>query len=291
MLGGLRLGRVHRLVANNDGLEVISSLIDSLDKLGSKQHVSDLCALAHNRGPNRQLGMVASRSQRQIVALIAHALHDILVHNGKDKSVKSAVGDLLRVALAVGGSKLGLTAIEDVCGSLDALCGRSKALEEQGKHGFAQPHKGAKTLVESQLDVDKGDVLASGRICLELVGLLLLDHAVHRGSHALSWNRVANLDKLVAKDGRVGLHPCLCLLPVGPGTPDVDDDEKEEEGQDVHLQLEVIYRCALPHAVPCRVWSAGAHGCRSCLCRAGDGSEVWIGSWRGLRSARIVGEV
>lgn len=87
----------------------------------------------------------------------------------------------------------------------------------------------------------------------------------------------------------MGLDPALGLVAIPLCTPNVDDDESEEEGQDVQLQLEVFYGGALPHAVPCRVWAlANRTGGRGLVGSIGEGRD---GSWLGFRSARIVGEV
>src|ERR1044072_3151881 len=95
MLFDLRPGGVDGLVADDDGLEVVSCVVHSFDKLRGEQHIRNFSALTHDRGPNRQLGVVARGSQRQVVALLAHALHDVLVYNCEDEAIEGAVGDLL----------------------------------------------------------------------------------------------------------------------------------------------------------------------------------------------------
>lgn len=292
MLGDLRPGSVDGLVADDDGLEVVSSVVDSLDELGCEQHIGNLSALTHDSNPDRQLGVVARASQRQVVALVAHALHDILVYNCEDEAIERAVGDLLRVGLAVRRREFGLPAIEDVSGSLETLARCRETFEEQGKHALSQPHEGVGALVEAQLEVDESNVLASGRVCLVLVGLLLLEHAVHICNRSLSvWARVADLGKLLGQDRGVSLHPCLGLAAIALGAPEVNRDESDEEGQDVHLQLEVVHGGALPYPVPCCVGSVVTETCRSGLRCTGTGREGRDGSGCGLRSTCVVGEV
>lgn len=102
---------------------------------------------------------------------------------------------------------------------------------------------------------------------------------------------MTDLGELLGQDRGVGLHPRPGLAAVALGAPEVDRDESEEKGQDVHLQLEVIHACALPHTVPCRVWAAVAQSCGGSLRRAGTGREGRDGSGCGLRSTCVVGEV
>jgi hypothetical protein len=68
-------------------------------------------------------------------------------------------------------------------------------------------------------------------------------------------------------------------------------DEQDQEGQNVHLQLEVVHGCALPHAVPCRVRTRANAACR--LCHIGGVGKGARGYGRGcwVRSACVVGEV
>jgi hypothetical protein len=215
--------------------------------------------------------MVAGGGQRQIVAVVAEALHDVLVHNSEDEAIVGAVGDLLGICLAVYRGDLGLLAIEHVRSSLEALLRGREALEEERQNVLAESEEGVEALGESQLEVDEGDVLAAGSVGGVLVGLLLAEDVLELGglgqgagevvvtdtARACGGLEVADLDELVLQDRDVCLGPVAGLAAVALGAPDVECDDGDQERQDVHLQLEVLGRRALPHAVPCRVRAAG----------------------------------
>jgi len=161
-----------------------------------------------------------------------------------------------------------------------------------GEGRITKPCERVEALVEGQLEVDKGDVLASGSVCLVLVGLLLLEQAVHVCNLSFSaWARMTDLGELLGQDRGVSLHPCLGLAAVALGAPEVDRDESNEEWQDVHLQLEVVHGGALPHSVLCCIGPVVAEACRSGLRCTGTGREGRDGSGCGLRSTCVVGEV
>lgn len=77
---------------------------------------------------------------------------------------------------------------------------------------------------------------------------------------------------------------------VAARTPKMDGYNDEDEGQDIELELEVVYSGALPDAIPCRVRSLaeGRRGC--CRCGARSGSERGQGR-RGIWCTCVVGEV
>lgn len=230
-----RLWLVNGLVGDDQRLEVVAGVVDSLDQLRGKNSVGDLGALAHDGGPDGELGVVASGGQRDVVAVLTHALHHVLVHNRENETVEGAVGHLLRIARSVRWRVLGLVAVENVRGSLDALGGDREALEEQGDHVLGEQHEGVVALDQAHLEVDEGDILASSRVRLVLVRLLLLQDVVRHFSQL-----VPDLGELLLQYGRVCLGPGFRLSPVGARAPDVDEDQGEEEGQNVHLQLEVF---------------------------------------------------
>ena len=225
------------------------------------------------------------------------------MHDGEDEAVEGAVGDLLGVCLAVYRSDLGLLAVEHVRGGLEALLRGREAVEEERQDVFTNHQHGVEALGEGQLEVDEGDVLAAGSVGGVLVGLLLAEDVLElRGlgqgagevvlantAGALGGLEVADLDELLLQDGDVRLGPVAGLATVALGAPDVDDDDREEEGQDVHLQLEVVERRALPHAVPCRVRAASNASRSGGRHRRGDQRGVVYRRWVGR--ARIVGEV
>lgn len=224
------------------------------------------------------------------------------MHDGEDEAVEGAVGDLLRIRLAVHRGDLGLLAVEHIGSSLEALLRGREALEEQRQKVLADAQEGVEALGEGQLEVDKGSVLAAGRVGGELVGLLLAEHVLELGSlgqrageiliaHAVGARgglEIANLDELVLQDGDMRSGPAARLAAVALGAPDVDDDNGQQEGQDVHLQLEVVERGALPHAVPCRV-RATSNASGSGWHRRGGERGVVYRRWVGRTG--IVGEV
>lgn len=84
-------------------------------------------------------------------------------------------------------------------------------------------------------------------------------------------------------------RPGFCFGAVGARAPDVHEDDGEEEGQDVHFQLEVGGRGALPHAVPCCVGPRGeGAGLLGEVCGVGEGGD---GGGGGVGRAGVVGEV
>ena len=155
--GGLRLGLVHGLVGDDQGLEGVAGVVDGLDELGGQQGLGDLCALAHDGGPDGELGVVAGGGQGEVVAVVAQALHHVLVDDGEDKAVEGAVGHLLGVGLAVDGGDLGLLAVEDVGGGLETLLLGRPAVEEERQDGLSNLQHGVEALGEGELEVDEGD--------------------------------------------------------------------------------------------------------------------------------------
>jgi hypothetical protein len=284
----LRLGLVNRLVSDNERLKCVTGIVDGLDKFRGKNRVGDFGTLAHDSGPDGELGVIACAGQGDIVAVLAHTLHDILVDNGKDEAVEGAVGHLLRVARAVVRSMFGLVSIEHVGGRLEALRRDGEALEEQGDHVLAKEHEGVVALDERHLEVNKGNVLAARRVRLVLVGLLLAEDVVCGGPLSVL---VADLGELLLQDGRVCLGPGLCLASVGACAPEMDSDEQNQEGQNVHFQLEVVHRRALPDAVPCRVRSRADAASRLCHKRGIGKGARGNGCGCRVRSTCVVGKV
>jgi hypothetical protein len=305
VFGDLRLGLVDGLVGDDQGLEGVAGVVDGLDELGGQQGLGDLWALAHDGGPDGELGVVAGHGQGEVVAVVAQALHHVLVDDGEDEAVKGAVGHLLGVGLAVDGGDLGLLAVEDVRGGLEALLRGRPAVEEERQDGLSNLQHGVEALGKGELEVDEGSVLAAGGVGRVLVSLLLahdilelrglgqgasevvLPNAARAGGRL----EVADLDELLLQDWHVGLCPAARLAAVLLGAPDVEGDDGEQERQDVHLYAEVLERGALPHAVPLGVRElAAVEACR----RGGHGrgrQRRGMVDWDRVGRARIVSEV
>lgn len=276
-----------------------------LDELRGQKGVGDLCALAHDGSPDGKLCVVAGSGQREVVAVVAQALHDVLVNDSEDEAIKGAVRDLLGVCLAVDRSDLGFLTVEDVRGGLEALLGSWPAIEKQREGALTNAEEGVEALSERKLEVDEGDVLAASSVGGVLVRLLLahdileLRGVLKGASQVLFANtartigrlEVANLNELLLQDRNVALGPGTSLAAVALGTPEVDNNDGEEERQDVHLHLEVIERGALPHAVPLGVGELAACEARR---RGGDRRGCQRGGMvyrRGVGCARVVSEV
>jgi hypothetical protein len=167
---------VHGLVRDDEGLEAVSGIVNGLDELGRQDGVGHLGVLAHDGGPDGELGVVAGGGQGEVVAVVAHALHHVLVDDGEDEAVEGAVGDLLGVALAKSRGNRRLAAVKGVRSGFHALGGGGHALEEQAEHLLAKVHERVVALGEGELEVDKGHVLATRGICRVRIGRLFAQH-------------------------------------------------------------------------------------------------------------------
>lgn len=253
------LGGIDRLVSDNQSLEVLAGISDGLDKLRSKHGLSDLGALAHDSGPVGKLGVVLGSGQRDIVALLTKAPHLVLVHNGENETI---VGRIL--ASGCRGKKSLLLAIEGVSGGLNPLARVGHAVREESHGGLAEPREGVVALVQSDLDVQPGDVLPSGTVSDVLALALLLQHVLGNlgaareretfllgiGHASILAGVETNAGVLAVKHGQVGGSPFLRAGAVGAGADNVDQDDDEDHGNDNELLVEVRKSRALPNAVP-----------------------------------------
>jgi hypothetical protein len=85
------LGSVNGLVGDDQCLEILASVRNSLDKFWGEHCLGDLSALAHHGGPVGKLGVVLGSGQRDIVALVAKTPHLVLVHDSKNETVVSRI--------------------------------------------------------------------------------------------------------------------------------------------------------------------------------------------------------
>lgn len=242
------LGGVDGLVGDDQSLEVLAGISDSLDKLRSKHGLGDLGALAHDGSPVRKLGVILGSGQRDIVALVTKTSHLVLVHNGENETI---VGGIL--ASGRRGKKSLLLAIEGVRGGLNPLARIRHAVGEESHGGLAEPRKGVVALVQSDLDVQPGDVLSSGAVSDVLALALLLQHvlgnlsaASQRETFLLGVGHASilagvetNACVLAVEHGQVSGGPFLRAGAVGASANDVDQDDDENHGDDNELLVEV----------------------------------------------------
>lgn len=282
------LGGIDRLVGNDQCLEVLTGIRDSLDKFGSKHCLGDLGALAHDGGPVRKLGVVLGSGQRNVVALVTKAPHLVLVHNSKDETIVGGV-----FASGRGGKQSLLLAVEAVRGGLDPLNGIGHAVGEEGHGSLAEPRKGVVALVQGDLDVQPRDVLPSSAVSDVLALALLLQHIL--GNLSATRQREAlllgighasilavvetNACVLAIEHGQVSGSPFLRASAVCAGADDVDKDNDQDHGNDNKLLVEVGETRALPNAVP--------RGVRAVRIQVRGGSLGGSCSARGDRRCRV----
>ena len=167
------LGGINGLVSDDQSLEILTSISDSLDQIRCEHGLGDLGALAHDSGPVGELGVVLGRGQGDVVALVTEGPHLVLVDNGKDESI---VGRVL--ASGSGREESLLLAIEAVGSGLNPLGRRGHAVGEEGHGSLAEPRERVVTLVQRDPDVQPRDVLSSGAVGDVLALALLLQHVL-----------------------------------------------------------------------------------------------------------------
>lgn len=297
------LRSIDRLVGDDQSLEVLAGIRDSLDKFGSKHGLSDLGALAHDSGPVGKLGVVLGSGQRDIVALVTKAPHLVLVHNSEDEAI---VGRVL--ASGRGGKKSLLLAVKAVRSGLNPLNGIRHAVGEESHGSLAEPRKGVVTLVQGDLDVQPRDVLPSGAVSDVLALALLLQHilgnlsaARQREAFLLGVGHAsilavveANACVLAIEHGQVSGSPFLRASAVCAGANDVDEDDDQDHRNDNELLVEVRETRALPNAVPrsvraVRIQVRGRSLGGSCSARGDRRGRVRRSQRR--RCCRKIGEV
>lgn len=294
------LGLIHRLVRDDDGLQRLTGLLNSLEKLGSQESFGDFSTLAHDRVEDGKLGVILGRGKRNIIAVVPQGLDQILVHDSPDEPIESRVGDL-----GSAGNKRALLTIEGIDRSFDALSRSGYTLEEEGENRLAVADQRVVTLQHRQLDVNESRVLTTrgvdlvlvrGDLLQELVGTSELLSAQLRktaGLNILQAGRLpareTNAGEFLTQEGRMAFEEAISLAPVcalAPGMQEHDDDdEREDEG----LLVEVGGGGALPDAVPLGVGtsSAGRKGSGGSI----TGAQRGDGGWAGVRGSSKVGEV
>lgn len=277
-----RLGLVNRLVGNDEVLKEVTSRIGSLDQLRGKQSVGNLSALTHNRQPLRKLVVVLSVGKGDVVALVADLLHALLVDNGPDKTVESALLVALTELSRAGHSRNGkrLLAVEGIQGGLDGIGRLSVAVPEETNDILGEADERVEALDQGELDIHKGNVDTAGGVGRELEETLLLEDGVtilgvgigqslselitglvrESPGHAGE----ANKGKLGVQCRSMGANPLRGLGTVQTGTEEVEDQHDGDGGQNETFGLEFGKAMTLVHIVPLCV---GDHG----LCGLGTG--------------------
>jgi hypothetical protein len=195
--------------------------------------------------------MVLGSRKRQIVAVVAETLHEVLVQNSKDEAVVGAVA-LLALALSETRHNFVLPPVKGVRGSLEAFLGRGEALEEDSNGLLAEAHQGVVAFGQGQLEVDESHVLASSGVGHVLVGLLFPQHVFDLCCLDLVVGsfEVSDLRKLLLKDWRMRLDPLGRDLAVLACSPQMEGDYDQDKGENVHLELKILDAYALPHTIP-----------------------------------------
>jgi hypothetical protein len=288
----LLLGGIDRLVGDDQMLEILASIRDSLDKFRCEHGLSNFGALAHDSGPVRELGVVLGGGQRDIVALVAEGPHLVLVDNGEDEAIVSRV-----LASGSGRQESLLLAIEAVGSGLNPLGGRGHAVGEEGHGGLTEPRERVVALVQRDPDVQPRDVLSSGAVREVLALALLLEHVLRDlGAASNHFGQTVRLDVgdasvlaavkpdagvLAVEHGQVGGGPLLRARAVCACANDVDNDNDQDHGDDHELLVEVGESGALPDAVPGSV--------RAVLVNESGGSAGGSGSTRRDRRSGMRG--
>jgi len=246
----------------------MASLLNSLDKVRGEQSVGDLGTLRHDSDPGGKLGVILGESEGGIVAISAELVHVALVNNSPDEAIVGRVVHLQRRGiLAKNRNQILLLAVESVYNSLVFLSGGLPALEEEAAGVLHEVNDRVVALGHLERNIQKSHVLASSRICGELVGSLLLQLLFRVGQlhgdgvavlgvrHAIE----ANDGEFLLEGRNVSLGPLFRLATVPARAPDMEEEDDQDERHNQCLLHEVAGRSALPDPVPCREWhSTGA---------------------------------
>lgn len=250
----LRLRFLHGLVRDDKVVKQIASLLDSVDQLVCEECRGDFGALAHDGGPDGQLGVILGEGDRDVVALLPKLLHLVLVHDGPDESV---VGALRVSAPQFGGARdarddLSLLSVEGVDGGAQGVLGHGVGVEEEANNEVGEEHHGIEALHERQLDVQKGHVLSTSRIRGIFEQALFFQHLV---GFVVGDARPAksNLSELATQEGSVRLGPRLGLGPVESRAEEVQTADDGDDEEDEAFGAELAQTVALVHVIPFRV--------------------------------------
>ncbi|KAJ6128464.1 hypothetical protein N7471_009681 [Penicillium samsonianum] len=290
---------VDGLVRHDQVLKVITSLLNGLDQLRGEEGIANLGTLGHHGDPRRELGVVLRESDGGIVAVVAELAHVALVNNSPDEAVVSRTRHLNGSSiLGENGNQVLLLTIESIQQSLVFLNGGLPALKEEAENILHDVGDGVVSLGHLDVDVEEGNVLAASRIRSELRGRPLLQQRLGVGElhgDCLTFHGSRSSDSIESDDGKlllkirsVGLRPVPRLTSVLARSPQMEEDNQEDDGHDHCLLLEVARGCPLPYPVPGRV--GDGLGGQSVGSRD-DGRVCEEGGRRRVGSFHEVGEV
>ena len=293
------------MVRNNEVLEKVTGRLGSLDQLRGKEGVSNLGTLTHDRQPLGKLVVVLGVSKGDIVALVADLLHALLVDNGPDKAVESALLIALTKLGRTGhsGNSKGLLAIEGVQDGLDGIGGLSVTVPEETNDVLGEGDEGVEALDQGELDIDKGNVDTAGGVGSELEQTLLLEDGItilgvdvgqslgeliaglvrKSPGHA----RETNKGKLGAQCRGMGANPLLGLGTVQTGAEEVEEQHDGDSSQNEALGLEFGKAMTLMDIVPLCVGDDSLRG----LGTGESGRYGYDGNGGRVGALREVGEI
>lgn len=258
------------LVGDDEILKEIAGLLSSLDELGSKKNIGNFSALAHDSQPGRKLRVILGKGNRGIISLITNSLHIVLVDNSPDKAIISRLLNLELIGARNRRHSLRLLAIEGIQSSIDSVLRNRSRFEERPKDKLSNTKNGVKSLLHDQVDIDKGHVLATRSIRLELEERLLPN---------LALAAEPDLGELATQHGQVLRHKVLGLGSVPPRADEVEDEEHGDDAEDVALEAELAEGVALVHVVPFRVGLACGGGLETVGGAWGKGGGVFGDDW------------
>lgn len=268
-----RLGGILGHIGDDEALEIVETgLFDGGNKILCQESLGDLGTLAHDRGPVGKFGVVFGGGETDVVALVSEPLHGILVDNSPDETVVTRVFAPYGLLARYTRDEVFLLAVECIGGDLDFFGNRRERVHEEGHDGLADHSKGVVTLVESDFQVGKSDVLSARGIGHEdvlgllfqniLVGAALLDGLGQSLLLDLDGTDDATTAEADACEFRlegadVRSHPGIGAAAVRPDAPPVAGQDDQDDGQDDGLHLEITPCHALMHVVPLCVRAVG----------------------------------
>lgn len=204
------------LIGKSNKIQNVSSLLDSLLKLGGKEVVGDFSSLGHEHKVNGKLGGIGGLGERKIVFFLSSSLHNLLVNNGKNKSVERGV-------------------LIDRNSNVNVVS-RGGDVEEKTENVLQSQTNNVLAALESEVGsqrVDKETTSSKRDVvngAFRNVFLAILE---------------ADLEKLLLQDLSVGIDPVLHLLFVGAGTIEMRKNKGNDRGNNNKLFRPVILEKSL----------------------------------------------
>lgn len=227
-MGNSLHGLINRLVGNNQVLEVIAGLLNSLGKLIREQSIRDLRTLGHDRNPVRQLVVIPGESDASVVAVLTELPHVVLVHNSPDESIVGGVVDLQgRAIIGREGDNILLLSIEGVRGSLVGFRRGGPALKQEAQDSLRPESDGVVPLGELNGHVHERHVLTTGRVGGEFLSGAFLEERLGVGlsfAVAVAGAVETHNGELALQSGGVSLRPVARLAAVLARAPEVEED-------------------------------------------------------------------